>query len=770
MFSKLRISTLAVLTTTSLAVTACSAEDGKDGRSGESGGKGDPGSAGPKGDPGAQGDPGNPGAQGDPGQQGDPGTPGDPGMPGDPGDPGKDAIIGADLSTHVAERVAAVVADPSLEAEGFPVAAAATDTVRTIPGASTHLLARWLDPLTWNDDVAEPHYGSNNDFIAFFGDGWVDTPLFNGSGTAGWIWTNFEYISNSMPDLNSPPSGMHHQFATYLANKGVIAFDVDDPSSWTQAQLDTYIEHYKRQLGGGWMRVVQDAASGEWALDRSAGNLRYDATSSTLAKVTGITVSAGGSGPSANVVAGIAGDCSGGVTPWGTIITAEENVQAYYGDLENCYAGDGIWLTGGPNLCDAGANIAFDVSPTTSSHFGRSTAGTENRDHYGFLVEIDPGQDPGEFYGKTTAGVGHQKLGAMGRARWENATFHMGTDWKLVDGQPIVIYAANDRRGGRIYKWVSDANWTTGMDKAATRDLLASGKLYAAHFADLFNNTGLTITDDATTPTAAAPGNGQWIELSTTNTAQTAPNATALGDAAKTVGAALTDTSWNDMGGFADDNTVKMALFTAASKLGVRELNRPEDLEWNPTDQLLYIAFTKHGRPNLLAADGTLDKRSSSEKKGTTSPNWRADKTGALFAIKEADQSAPGGSMTFEFYAVWLGKEGTGLYDAANPDNLLIDQAGKVWFGTDGNFSTNKTADAIYYLDQTSGDPDGDGITGGPYRIVTAPSDAEATGPALTPDGRTLFFNVQHPGEGRFSAWPSGNEPLSSMVAITVGQ
>ncbi|MHC4407647.1 MAG: alkaline phosphatase PhoX, partial [Planctomycetota bacterium] len=105
-----------------------------------------------------------------------------------------------------------------------------------------------------------------------------------------------------------------------------------------------------------------------------------------------------------------------------------------------------------------------------------------------------------------------------------------------------------------------------------------------------------------------------------------------------------------------------------------------------------------------------------------------------------------------------------------------IDRNGGVWFGTDGNLSTNGTADAVYYLDldpahATTSNP----TFGKGFRIVGGPSDSEATGPAFNPDASTFFFSVQHPGAGRSSDWPPerssarlrarDDRPLSSVVA-----
>ena len=50
---------------------------------------------------------------------------------------------------------------------------------------------------------------------------------------------------------------------------------------------------------------------------------------------------------------------------------------------------------------------------------------------------------------------------------------------------------------------------------------------------------------------------------------------------------------------------------------------------------------------------------------------------------------------------------------------------------------------------------------------------AELTGPSFTPDGKTLFLAIQHPGEESESpddpanTWPDGDVPKPSVVTIT---
>lgn len=731
--------------------------------------------AGCEGEMGRQGAPGPTGPQGDPGEGGLPGEPGTPGEPGavpiDPSAPlpGVVALSFQDDNntgaTNIAEYVKALVqayGDGTLASTmQFPLAAAATDSVRTIKGLHPNVVITWLEPLTFDDGPDAPRFGVNNDYIAYFGDGWeaAGAPQYAGEDTMGWIWVNHEYMSNLSATATSAPTGQQLTLARFLRWMGALLNDVE-ADTWDAASLTTFVAEHKKQLGGSWLRIIQDPATGEWVVDRGANALRanalrYDATSNTLLKVTGMGLSAAdhddnGEALPQGVVVGIMGDCAGGQTPWGTIITAEENVQYYYGELEDTWGSNQEFVPGGG--FDPGATITFPYAPSPGGDFSQSPDpnASHNRDFYGFLSEIDPGVDSTEYEGKTTPGVGHKKFGAFGRAHFENATF-VTNGWGLIDGQPIVFYAGDDRRSGRIYKFVSSQPYTAGMTRAQIRALLDEGKVYAGHFAGLDNTTGNTLLATGSAPTEAAPGTGQWIELSLTSS-DIAPNAAALGTPTRTVGEALGDVSWNSLGGFATSDDVRKALFTAATKVGVMELNRPEDLEWNPLDPSgtprLYIAFTNHGRRVALNQEGVLYDPATHS---TSSPR-RPDRVGALFAVQESNPANPALSTTFSYFEVWHGSEGAGDFDAANPDNILIDAEGGVWFGTDGNYSVNKKTDAIYYLDQ---DPAHAGTTlGKAFRIVATPSDAEATGPAFSSGMGTLFFSVQHPGEEIYSTWP----------------
>jgi secreted PhoX family phosphatase len=141
----------------------------------------------------------------------------------------------------------------------------------------------------------------------------------------------------------------------------------------------------------------------------------------------------------------------------------------------------------------------------------------------------------------------------------------------------------------------------------------------------------------------------------------------------------------------------------------------------------------------------------------------RNDNDGRLFVLSYGGAN-PATTNSFTFWQVIGSNEPlqpNSLWDFADPDNIAIDKDGGVWFGTDGYFGSSSGAggvglgrsDAIYYLDTN---PANTNSFGRAFRVIAAPSNAEATGPCFTPDMRTMFYNAQHPGEqpGPASTWP----------------
>lgn len=125
-----------------------------------------------------------------------------------------------------------------------------------------------------------------------------------------------------------------------------------------------------------------------------------------------------------------------------------------------------------------------------------------------------------------------------------------------------------------------------------------------------------------------------------------------------------------------------------------------------------------------------------------------------------------------------------GSADYGAPDGLWFDQFGRLWVQTDQVGDASGDFVNIGCNTMVCCDPN----TGETRRFLTSPNQCEVTGVTMTPDGKTMFVGIQHPGEDgtaanpqQFSKWPAGqwaveadgNTPLpfgrprSSVVVIT---
>ena len=89
-----------------------------------------------------------------------------------------------------------------------------------------------------------------------------------------------------------------------------------------------------------------------------------------------------------------------------------------------------------------------------------------------------------------------------------------------------------------------------------------------------------------------------------------------------------------------------------------------------------------------------------------------------------------------------------------------------MWIQTDGKQpkgANDQMLAANPYVDDADGVPE-------IRRFFTGIPGGEVTGVVTTPDQRTMFVNIQHPGESEPSTWPSkvpGATPRSATVVIT---
>lgn len=184
----------------------------------------------------------------------------------------------------------------------------------------------------------------------------------------------------------------------------------------------------------------------------------------------------------------------------------------------------------------------------------------------------------------------------------------------------------------------------------------------------------------------------------------------------------------------------------AAKIVGATPLDRPEDIEIHPHTGEVFVALTNN--------------------------KSRGNYFGSLLKIREKNDDAS--SLEFDSSTFMAGGEDTGF---ACPDNLAFDSQGGLWFTTDISGSglnkapyTSFKNNSLFYVPMK-----GKGA-GKAHRVASGPRMSELTGPCFSPDGRTLFLSIQHPGERSpslnelSSHWPHGGSeiPRPSVVAISL--
>jgi secreted PhoX family phosphatase len=315
------------------------------------------------------------------------------------------------------------------------------------------------------------------------------------------------------------------------------------------------------------------------------------------------------------------------------------------------------------------------------------------------------------------------KRTALGRAAHEGAWVSLTRDKR------VVVYMGEDAAFEYIYKFVSTEKVKPGGFRA-NKDLLDHGTLFVAKF--------------------DANGRGEWIALKHGERGL---------DASR---------------GFRDQAEVLIRSRQASDWLGATKMDRPEWVAVDPNTAHVYCTLTNNSR------------RGTAGFPGVDAANPRANNSmGHIIRWKEeGDFDAQ--VFTWEHF-VLAGDPANERKDAqgnirgdafGSPDGLWCDPRGVLWIQTDASASDMYIGDyqrlgnnALLAADPSSGEV---------KRFLVGPVNCEVTGITATPDLKTLFVNIQHPGEtpgnwsdpknpARFSSWPGGksNErPRSATVII----
>lgn len=495
-----------------------------------------------------------------------------------------------------------------------PIEPSDADELVLPKGFSYKIIRKWGDKIS---DTAS--FGFNNDYIAYLP---IDMLSGGHSSEDGLLFINHEY-----------PSPLF-----------INGYTEDDFRSGKKKSAEE-IKREKRSVGFSIFRIKKDR--GEWQfIDDAKFNRRVDAMSEIR-----FSGAAAGSPELRGkfVSAGTLANCSGGVTPWGTVLSAEENYQDYYTSR---------------NLWEYRWNDSEEEF---------------NINEFGWVVEVDP-------FDRNSVPV---KRTSLGRFRHENVAVAISKNGRAV------AYMGDDKINECVYKFVS-RDMVDLNDRSKNFGLLDSGDLYVADF---------------------EKGIWQLLDI------------------------AVRDELRNE---FSSQAEVLVNCDRAAKLVGGTECNRPEDIEISPVDGSLFVSLTNNSKKN--------------------------DYFGSIVRI--AEDGSDYESTVFEWEVFATGGVASGF---SCPDNLNFDNQGNLWVLCDvSEKKLNKAEQRTFKNNSLFMIPTQGENRGKAFRFAAGPVDSEMCGCCFTPDGRTMFLSVQHPGENTVSLenptsrWPDGGEDIPRPAVVVI--
>lgn len=562
------------------------------------------------------------------------------------------------------------------------------DAVTVADGYDQNVVIAWGDPILRGAPAFDParqsaaaqagQFGYNNDFLALLPLRWErDKQL---------LVANHEYTSEEVMFPGYDPENVtREQVEIAWAAHGMSVVAVEEEGRWGRR--------------GGSLRAVPRHPLNRRITATTEFELTGPAAGSDLLKTS--------ADPTGRRVLGTLNNCAGGTTPWGTVLSGEENFNQYF--------------------ANAGA-VTDPVAKQRLARYGMSGGTTSRKweqfddrfdvvkepqepNRFGWVVEVDP-YDPDSTPVKHTA---------LGRFKHEGASIRLTRDGRAV------AYSGDDERFDYLYKFVSAKRMVRGNSRwarAHNMTLLDEGTLYVAKLTG--DSPAAEIDGSGTLPEDGEfDGGGEWIKL------------------------ASGDRSYVD-GMTAEEVYVFTRL--AADKAGATKMDRPEDVEPSPNSGKLYVALTNNSRR------GVDDNAAADE----ANPR-NANKHGHVLELTEKYDDPASTRFGWRLFLVCGDPADPSTYFAgfpkeevspiSCPDNVAFDPYGNLWISTDGNaLGAN---DGLFGVATTGR------YEGQVKQFLTVPVGAETCGPVVAED--RVLVAVQHPGEvdgasyeNPGSVWPDG--------------
>lgn len=591
-----------------------------------------------------------------------------------------------------------------------PVPPNRRDAVVTPDGWDHDVIIRWGDPVVKGApafdvhnltvDAVKKQFGYNNDYVGV-------TPL--GKNTALMV-VNHEYDD---PQLMYPTGrysqeeiawlGIYtHGLSVVTIKKGTV------PGSWSRVSPSSPTATYNRRINADTTFKLTGAAAGHALLK-------------TTADTTG------------KAVKGTLNNCAGGVTPWGTHLSGEENFNQYFSTAGT--APTQVTLADGTALTNAYSRYGIakiaDASDarkwyTVDDRFDLEAEPNEPH-RFGWIVEVDP-MSPG-------APVKHTMLGRFK---------HEGANLVIAGNGKAVVYMGDDERGDYMYKFVSADKFDdrgTAAAKRHNKTLLTKGTLYVAK-----------LTGDGTED-GVHDGTGQWIRLCSDTTSYV-PGMT----------------------------VAEVLIFTrqAADKMTPTKMDRPEDVEVNPVNKKVYVALTNNSnRGTTHPADEANPVTTSGTRTSPAAPlvNQSGNRNGYVLEMTPTDGNHNKNTFTWNLFLICGDPESPETYFGgfnkaqvsriSCPDNLTFDSVGNLWISTDGAPTPMGQNDGLFRV------PVKGANRGKVEAFLSVPKGAECCGPFIYDGDKSLFFAPQHPGEvsgatfeSPASTWPHTDDFPRPSVCV----